>query len=88
MIYVTQIEPISGTALLQTSPIWTDGEAEYRVAGGPRESAPEGAITRDEETGEWSAPLALPETGVLNVAGVDWRVVLAALGLSRVETTE
>jgi hypothetical protein len=87
MIYVTQIEPISGTALLPTSPIWTDGEAEYRVAGGPRDVVPEGAITRDED-GEWSAPLALPETGVLNVAGVDWQAVLAALGLSRVETTE
>lgn len=87
MIYVTQIEPATGTALPDTSPIWTAGGVEYRVSGAPMDEAPEGAITQDDE-GNWSAPLVLPKKGVLSVVGWDWQGVFAALGLERIEAGE
>lgn len=90
MIYVTQIEPATGTALLDTNPIWTAGGVNYRVAGGYMATAPEGAITQDAE-GDWSAPLALPTEGgvtVTTVAGVDWAQVMAALGLTRLDPVQ
>lgn len=88
MIYVTQIERATGTALLNTNPIWTAGGVDYRVSGGPMDAAPEGAHMQDVD-GAWIAPApVLPGDGVTTIAGVDWQVVLAALGLTRLDPVQ
>jgi hypothetical protein len=86
MIYVTTIERAATAGPGQV--LFANGAATYAVLGEWMDAAPDGAHVQGPD-GVWIGdPPALPVEGVTVVAGVGWHVVVAMLGLTRVEPME